>query len=247
MSTNTGPWLWLAADYHLPTTYSCRLPMSSATSAPTSPGPGPATVRLALMRTSIELFGLEETRRRLFPSVCSLPIQVRPPARVAISPHLLRAYKMVREVWGTRITEAPILREMAQADGPLTVYLHIPETEATLWQQLLKAIGYWGQTGSLAWCFQVEEHAPVERECVVPLRQRLNAGSLSPFYSCILSEFQQRPFTWQDFLPEDDVFVPRFLRLEVYLWPMIVETRRGSGKVLVRMPFPASPAREEES
>jgi hypothetical protein len=55
MSTNTHSWLWLAADYHLPATYSCRLPMSSATSAPTSPGPGPATVRLALIRTSIEL------------------------------------------------------------------------------------------------------------------------------------------------------------------------------------------------
>lgn len=108
-------------------------------------------MRLALIRTSIELFGIEETRHRLFPSVCTMSVRIRPLARVAISPHLLRAYKMVREAWGTRITESPILREMAQADGPLTVYLHIPETEAHMWQHLLKSIGYWGQTDSLAW------------------------------------------------------------------------------------------------
>jgi len=186
MSTHTHPWLWLAADYHLPATYSCRLPMSSATSAPISPGPGPATVRLALMRTSVELFGIEETRRLLFPSVCSMLVRVRPPAHVAISPHLLRAYKMVREAWGTRITESPILRE-TQADGPLTVYLHVPEAEADVWQHLLKAIGYWGQTDSLAWCIQVEEQAPSAQECSVPLRQWMNSSALHPFYSCILS------------------------------------------------------------
>lgn len=86
----------------------------------------------------------------LFPAVCSMLVRVRPPAHVAISSHLLRAYKMEREAWGTRVAEAPILREMAQADGPLTVYLHVPEAEATMWQRLLKAIGYWGQTDSLA-------------------------------------------------------------------------------------------------
>jgi hypothetical protein len=242
MRTNTRPWLWLAADYHLPATYSCRLPMSSANSAPTSPGPGPATVRLALIRTSIELFGVEETRRLLFPSICSLSVQVRPPARVAISPHLLRAYKMEREAWGTRITEAPILREMAQADGPLTVYLRIPEAEADMWQQLLKAIGYWGQTSSLAWCVQVGEQVPSPQECIVPLRQWMNSGSLRPFYSCILSEFQDIALTWEDFLPVVGVASRKFLRLEVYLWPMTLKEQLGSGKVLVRMPFPASPS-----
>jgi hypothetical protein len=41
---------WLAADYQLPATYSCRVPMSSITSALALPAPGPATVRLALLR-----------------------------------------------------------------------------------------------------------------------------------------------------------------------------------------------------
>lgn len=58
---------WLAADYHLPATYSCRLPLSSANSALISPAPGPATVRLALIRASIELFGRDAVCDSLFP------------------------------------------------------------------------------------------------------------------------------------------------------------------------------------
>src|SRR5258708_36299529 len=88
-----GPLLWIAADYHFPSTYSCRIPMSSMTSALVMPAPGPATVRLALICTGIELFGLEMMREELFPMLRAMTVRVRPPARVAISQHRLRAYK----------------------------------------------------------------------------------------------------------------------------------------------------------
>src|SRR6266487_6013068 len=91
--TNTTRRLWLAADYHLPATYSCRLPFSSATSAQTSPGPGPASVRLALIRTGVELSGREHVRDTLFPLVRTVPVFIRPPASVALSPHFLHGYK----------------------------------------------------------------------------------------------------------------------------------------------------------
>jgi len=48
--------VWIAADYHFPSTYSCRIPMSSANCASVMPAQGPATVRLALIRVGIELF-----------------------------------------------------------------------------------------------------------------------------------------------------------------------------------------------
>jgi len=58
---------WFAADYHFPATYSCRLPFSSSNSALVSPAPGPATVRLALIRVGLELFGRDVVRDSLFP------------------------------------------------------------------------------------------------------------------------------------------------------------------------------------
>lgn len=64
-----GPQVWIAADYHFPSTYSCRIPMSSVSTALAMSTPGPATVRLALIRTGIKLFGLEMTRDELFPVV----------------------------------------------------------------------------------------------------------------------------------------------------------------------------------
>jgi hypothetical protein len=73
--------IWLAADYHFPSTYSCRIPMSSMSSARVAPAPGPATVRLALIRRGIELFGIEGVRDELFPTIRALSVRVRPPER----------------------------------------------------------------------------------------------------------------------------------------------------------------------
>ncbi len=61
------------------------IPMSSANSAPVMPAPGPATVRLALIRVGIEAFGGEITREELFPLLRSAAVRIRPPERVAIS------------------------------------------------------------------------------------------------------------------------------------------------------------------
>src|SRR5262249_20927109 len=85
--------IWLAADYHFPGTYSCRVPMSSMNSIRAMPAPGPATIRLALVRTGIELFGEKRTRHDLFPIIRSAEIAIRPPERVAISTQKIHAYK----------------------------------------------------------------------------------------------------------------------------------------------------------
>ena len=50
----------------------------------------------------------------------------------------------------------------------MTVYLRVPEAEVNMWQYLLKAIGYWGQTDSFAWRAQVEEQVPLLQEYMAP-------------------------------------------------------------------------------
>src|SRR5437667_9488625 len=113
----TAPLIWLRADYHLPALYSCRVPLTSDTSVRALPAPGPATVRLALIRTGIEVFDLSYVESVLFPLIRALPLHIRPPECVALSPQLLRAYKHSKV-----ISEAPISREMAHAEGLLSIY-----------------------------------------------------------------------------------------------------------------------------
>jgi hypothetical protein len=67
--------------------------MSSISSAKTLPSPGPATVRLALIRSGIELFDLNYIRAELFPIIRSMNVQVIPPEQVAISTQRLKHYK----------------------------------------------------------------------------------------------------------------------------------------------------------
>ncbi len=163
---------WLAADYHIPATYSLRTPMSSMSSGLALPAPGPATVRLALVRTAIELFGREYTRDVLWPMISGADIRVRPPERVAISDQPQRAYKGMAAGKGAvpdhgGLRESLVYREMAHAHGPMTVYIAVPSTHSEALSQALMAVGYWGRADSLACCMEVRPDVPSWRECAI--------------------------------------------------------------------------------
>ncbi len=186
--------LWLAADYHFPSTYSCRIPMSSAGSAMITPAPGPSTVRLALIQTGIELFGLKTTQHELFPIIRSASIQIKPPERVAISLHRLRAHKWKTGKAGKqdRFQESVILREMAHATEPCTVFIEVPLIEEERFRRLLHAIGYWGKTDSLTYCMSITQHLPDTTVCVVPLRTLQSGQPVGQFFACLLTEFRDQ-------------------------------------------------------
>jgi hypothetical protein len=159
--------LWLAADYHFPGTYSLRIPLSSANNAQVMPTPGPGTVRLALIRTGVELFGLPATRDDLFPSLRTIRVRIRPPAQIAITPQRLHAHK-----WSSKQNTPQLslmTREMAQTRDIMTIYLHIPVPEEQNYRRLLSSVGYWGQSDSLTTCISVAERSPVVGEYMMPL------------------------------------------------------------------------------
>jgi hypothetical protein len=227
--------VWLAADYHLPATYSCRVPMSSITSALALPGPGPATVRLALIRTATELFELSYVQSVLFPQICAMPLAIRPPERVALTPHVLRAYKVEDKTQA--MTESPVSREMAHAIGELSIYLQVQESLEDAFRRVLHMIGYWGQTSSLAWCSRVENRTPSQEECVMPLRSFQRQTPIHPFFSCILSEFRDPTLTWDEVVPFIGKRMPNPLHLDVFVWPLIEVAQHGGGKLLERRAF----------
>jgi hypothetical protein len=240
-----SPLTWLCADYHLPATYSCRVPMSSVASARALPAPGPATVRLALIRIGIEVFGIKYVEEVLFPHICAMPIQIRPPERVALSSHVLRAYKVEDKTQQT--SEAPVSREMAHALGSITIYIQIPVPMQDRFRQLLQMIGYWGQANSLAWCTSVGSSMPPTDECVTPLRLFMSHVPLRPFFSSILSEFRDTNVEWNDVMPLIGKSSPNPMRMDVYVWPLIEVMQHGGGMLLVRRPFTYRLDGEEEN
>jgi hypothetical protein len=231
----TAPLTWLRADYHLPALYSCRVPLTSNTSARALPAPGPATVRLALIRTGIEVFGLSSVESILFPLIRALPLHIRPPERVALSPQLLRAYKVEKNTQA--ISEAPISREMAHAEDSLSIYLQVPITMQDDFRQLLQMIGYWGQASSLAWCTCIEKSLPPLEECATPLHLLKSPIPLRPFFSSILSEFRDTALSWNEIMPLVGNASPNPLRMDIYVWPMVQVLQHGGGMLLQRQSF----------
>ena len=231
---------WFAAEYHFPSTYSCRLPLSSVASALISPGPGPATVRLALIRVGIELFGHEVVREVLFPWICSARLRMQPPEHVALSEQVLRAYKATEKGKVVSVVESVVYREMAHAEGSLMLYIELPLEERDKWHLLLKSIGYWGQASSFTTCLEISEDAPVENECVQPLSEVSPSTALQPFFTCILSEFRSPSLSWHDVVQQEkdgpSELVSSMLKWEIYVWPLQVMRQTSRSTLLVRSP-----------
>lgn len=230
--------VWIAADYHFPSTYSCRIPMSSANCASVMPAPGPATVRLALIRVGIELFGVESVRKELFPILRSAAVRIRPPERVAISQQQIRGYKW-SEARHKRepIQESIIVREMAHARGPMTVFLQIPQDAGHRMHRLLQAVPYWGQSSSLTSCLGVVSTAPLLEECALPLDLLDDTALLRPYFSCPVTEFRSNQPSWEDIATGGKMPKTSALRCDIYVWPMVTEYRHGTQKLLVRAAF----------
>jgi hypothetical protein len=221
--------------------------MTSMAYAMAMPAPGPATVRLALIRKGIELFGLETMRQEIFPTVRAVPIRIRPPERVAISQHRLRAYKweLDKQRKQEMIQESVILREMAQADGPLAVYLQIPVQEEQRYRALLSMIGYWGQTSSFACCAGISHAEPRQEECATPLRELDLHTPLGHFFSCLVSEFRHNALAWEDIMPTLHKAKGPALLLDVYVWPLRLVRSDGRGRLFVRHALGEAAARRD--
>lgn len=233
MSTEFPNSVWLAADYHFPSAYSIRMPMTGMNSALALPAPGPGTVRLALISRGIELFGLEFTRDELFPTIRQMAIQIRPPERVALSNQVIRGYKASPDGEMARFDEAPVYREIAVAAGVMTLFLNLPENRKELFSQLLFAIGYWGQTSSFATCVGTNAAAP-NGEVAVPFESLVGTRRLRPFFSSPVSEFRDAELAWDEVTPGWSHVSASAIRPVLYVWPLLICEQHGGGKMLVR-------------
>lgn len=229
--------IWLAARYHFPSTYTCRMPMSSPVAARALPTPGPATIRLALIRNAIELFGLAATRDELFPVIRAMPIRVQPPERVAISQQQLRLYKG-SIINGRAGLQAGLgYREVAAADGPLIVYLQVSGDVKQPIEQALYAVGAWGSADSLTYCERVGEMEPPDA-VLAPLQSMSSQVSLSQRFIGLAAEFRDQHVTWDEIGAAGTVGSPDSIVTSLWAWPLQICERRSMGLTLRRCSQP---------
>lgn len=228
---------WLAAEYQFPTLYSCRMPFSSDFNALSLPAPGPATVRLALIRTGVELFGVEIVREKLFPVIRSMSIVIRPPDQVAFTGQKIRGYKSIVSGKGNkvRVNESITCREYCHAEGALMIYIGIPRTEEARFRKILAAVGYWGKSDSLTSCKTIANREPQMGEGAVSLAS-IPAYNLNQtgdqYFTTVLTEFQTSNVVWADVIPLLWKNQPDFLKTEIYVWPLVLIKRSYSQKIM---------------
>lgn len=220
---------WLAAQYHMPLLYSCRVPMTSPLSGRALPAPGPATIQLALLRVGIELFGLERSRNELLPVIVGCFPLVRPPDEIAISNQLVKAFK-ARDSGSTE--EGLAYREYVHARGNLTIYVPTLVHLVDLFTTLLRGIGYFGQTDSFATCVSVREAHPEPGSVAQPLGSFKADRPLGQYYTSFVTELRDERISWEELNAEDGKSKSSALRTKLHVWPLTVCEHSGAGQRL---------------
>lgn len=226
--------IWLTADYAFASVFSYRMPLSSITAAQALPTPGPATVRLALLRTGFELFGEEMTRQVLFPTIRAMAVRIQPPEQVAFSWQTIRGYKATSKRDAVILNEAPTEREMAHTAGTVRIAVNVPPHQEELFRAALAGVGFWGQASGLAWCTQVVQEVPDPARCIVPLRQVQRTRQVGTLFTGLATEFRDDTVRWEEVIPESIGKQSQAIKPEVYVWPLCIREQCRSGVLLER-------------
>jgi hypothetical protein len=181
------------------------------------------------------MFGIDYTRDELFPVIRQAEIRIRPPEKIAISNQFIRAYKATYDEsrMDVRLDESPIYREVAQAAGVMTVFINVPTHCEEDFRTTLAAIGYWGQADSLACCTEIC-HAMPDDQCAVALRSIIPTCPAKQFLASVASEFRDAQVDWKEVMPLLHSPKQGVVKMEIYVWPMVICERHTGGKTLLR-------------
>lgn len=217
--------IWLAASYHMPSTYSVRSPASSPYHAQALPVPSSATVKLGLIRKSCELWGQTYTRNNLFHEIMAANIYVEPPEHVGVSLQLLKAFK------GSNKTL--MYREFCHAGGHLVIYAKVQKEFREQFEQLFRSICYWGRTDSFSTCMDVKEvRKPDLSNVIKPIQEISIENQLYNFECGIALEMLNEDLSWEDL--KDDKKMAKYLRKSVLTFGLEVIERHSNSRLLQR-------------
>jgi hypothetical protein len=100
--------------------------------------------------------------------------------------------------------------------------------------EVLQAIGYWGQASSFACCTEIGRVAPDPVECLVPLHALGEDDPAEQLFVSFVPEFRNGQLCWEEVMPILDSNKTNPLKIEIYVWPMVILERRGGNTILLR-------------
>jgi hypothetical protein len=162
-----GSTIWLRADYEFPSTFSYRMPDVSSQFAIGVPIPSPAAVKLALVDTAIRWSGNVSEGRRIFDVIKTARVCVVPPPRMVRFRAFIKRLKPPHSSAGpgAPTVESTGVRDYFLLDGPLSVFIEVPQSNANDIVWLLQRIRRFGTSDSVCWCEEVREEAPSAALC----------------------------------------------------------------------------------
>jgi len=162
-----GPTTWLRADYEFPSTFSYRMPDVSAQFAIGSPIPSPAAVKLALVDTAIRWSGDVNEGRRIFDAIKTARVCVVPPPRMVRFRAFIKRLKPPHSSAGAGAptVESTGVRDYFLLDGPLSVFIEVPQSDTAYIAWLLQRIRRFGTSDSICWCVAVCFESPDQALC----------------------------------------------------------------------------------
>jgi CRISPR-associated protein Cas5 subtype I-A len=167
--------MWIAANYHFPSTFSYKIPDFSMYYAASSPVPSPSTFKLALVSALINQTGDIQRARKFFNEIKTSKILFGLPEYLTIFKAFVRRLKKRRQERGFDRTFG--IREYVTLSGPLTTYINVSEKLKNEMSLALKNIRYIGSSDSICSCMKIYEDArPQPQSLATPYEAEKTQG-----------------------------------------------------------------------
>lgn len=83
-------------------------------------------------------------------------------------------------------------------------------------------------------CTEISDTAPQDGEFAVPLQSLDATRPIQQFFACVTSEFQDQEVEWDEIMPVVHSERADAIRLDFYVWPLLICERHRGGKTLLR-------------
>lgn len=209
---------WIKAEYEIGSLFSYRIPdYPSPSYALSSPLPGPSTIKLAIVATSIEASGKLDFGETIFETLKMRKIKIKIPRRIALSNMLIKRLKKKKDSFELESTFG--IRGYVHLLEPLTIYINVDDDDADSIKELLKKVRRFGTSDSLVYCKTVGEEEPPPN-CIEPV-ETLEKAPRNVLLVPVKDLNPDKKITFEDVNPyakssrSKDVFVRRFYLLPI--------------------------------
>ncbi|MEM3075837.1 MAG: CRISPR-associated protein Cas5 [Candidatus Bilamarchaeaceae archaeon] len=225
--------VWIGAKYLFASAFSYRIPYFSSSYALSAPVPSPSTIKLAIVATAINRTGNIEKGKKLFEQLKLANITTELPEKIVLFKAFMKRLKQKRKgkegkiqtPWGT-LTESFEstfgIREYILYNGPITIFIEMPQETAEEVRDILRNIQYFGTSDSICTCLESNFAEPNISRCANPVKEKAKPTNGIVF---LLSDFTEKA-TFESVNPFSEQKLKKGeITLKPYIFPIEIEKK----------------------